>query len=148
METNKVFTEEASRLLEKESDILANELREEAINEAIRSRGEPIEVTASDVRKARALFTKRSFPLKPTTDLILWLYFGMGITMFLVGVSYPFLRKLLYEADLISRLSLMIALAGLGLALCSFFIRYYLAAVLRRKSRHRLEQLKKNTNDA
>lgn len=114
MEIRPLFTEEAERLLAEESQRLAAELRDEAINEALRLRGEPIEVTASDVRRARAVF-ERAPPslLRPTTRKLLRLYAVVGWIMFLLGVSLPTIKQVVRSSDPESQLWYLMALSGL-----------------------------------
>ena len=75
------ITEEAKKLIAEELRSLAEELEKEAIAEALRSRGRPVEVTASDVRRARIRFVKRDRPLLPVTDLLLRAYLVLGVSL-------------------------------------------------------------------
>ncbi len=140
MESKDLFTSEARRLLERESERIASELEEEAFNEALRSRGEPVEVTASDVRKAASRFVKRDVPLRPYTDLLLKVYLATGILLFFGGLLYPYIKSLLENSRSDTRISVLVAISGVVLSLFSFFFRYYMEALIRTKSRRRLEE--------
>jgi len=142
MEIKNIFTEEAIKLLEQETKRFGEELKEEAVNEALRSRGEPVEVTASDVRRAREMFQKRGAKLRPATALLLRTYMVFGALIFVVGMIYPYMREFFYKSDVESRLSFMIAIAGLTMATASFFMRNYLDMALRSKTRRTLDETK------
>jgi len=144
MDIKNIFTEEASKLLEQETKKLGEDLKREAVNEALRSRGEPVEVTASDVKRAREMFQKREQTLRPTTALILRMYTVIGALMFVVGMTYPYMREFFYKTDFESRLSFLIALTGLGLSVVSFFMKNYFDLSLRSKMRKALEESEKS----
>jgi len=139
MEIKSVFTEEATRLLDRESIQIYEELRDAAINEALRSRGEPVEVTGSDVRKARSLFIKREYPLRPMTEFVLRVYAVLGIAMMFGGLFYPYLRSFLEQSDFSSRIAIMLAFMGLVLTVVSFLSRYYFQAIYKMKFRRKPE---------
>jgi len=143
MEIKSIFTDEAASLLDRESKQLTEELREAAVNEALRSRGEPVEVTASDVRKARGFFQRRQAHLRPTTALLLRSYVVGGAVMFVIGMMYPYIREFMFERDIISKFSFLIAVSGLLISLASFFMMNYLSAILRAKSRRAMEEASK-----
>ena len=145
MDIKNIFTEEASKLLEQETNKFGVELKQEAVNEALRSRGEPVEVTASDVRRAREMFQKRERSLRPKTALILRMYTVLGALMFVVGMTYPYMREFFYRTDPVSRLSFMIALMGLALSVVSFFMKNYIDLSLRSKMRKTLEESEKSS---
>ena len=125
-----IFTKEAEQLIESEIKVISEELRQAAIDEAFQIRGEPVEVTASDVRRARNRLTWQRAPLKPKTDLILKIYIFIGATLFLVGLLYPYI-KLVAETDYV--VSLSMGLAGLIMAASAFFMRYYFSSMRRIK---------------
>jgi len=135
------FTDEARRLLEEETSRMAEELEQEAFTEALTSRGEPVEVTASDVRKARSLFVKRATPIRPQLDLLLRAYAVFGVLIFVGAILYPFVRKFIEQTDETSRVSALVALAGLIFAGVAWFGRVYLEAVHRQRIRRMNEQL-------
>lgn len=150
MEIKSIFTEEARKLLEKESKEIFKELKKAAINEALR-RGEPVEITASDVRRAKSLFIRRKIPPKPFIDFVLKIYAVLGIILFSGGFLYPILREYFYRSDYYVRYSFIIAVAGLSLALFSLLARKYFESIYRIKSKRSLEldeeeksKLKKN----
>lgn len=145
MDIKNIFTEEASRLLEQETKKFGEELKQEAVNEALRSRGEPVEVTASDVRRAGEMFQKREASLRPKTALILRMYTVLGALMFVVGMTYPYMREFFNRTDFESRLSFMIAIMGLILAVASFFMKNYFDISLRSKIRKTLEESEKGS---
>jgi hypothetical protein len=140
METFEIITEEAKRLLEEESRLLAEELKQEAVAEALRSRGRPVEVTASDVRKARIRFIKRERQLLPMTNLVLRIYAILGGFLFIGGLLYPFVKPLIEKADLVSRISLMVSGMGLVLLFAAAFGRYYFAHRYQMRAREELEK--------
>src|SRR5882762_2124819 len=93
-----LFTEEARRLLGEERKRLGDELEEEAFREALRSRGEPVEVTANDVRIATKRFVKSDSRFdsgRPSfMNTLLKTYFILGVVIFFGGVFYPYLHSL------------------------------------------------------
>jgi len=125
-----IFTKEAEQLIESEIKMISEELKQASIDEAFHIRGEPVEVTASDVRRARNRLTWQRRPLIPSTDLILKIYMFIGATLFLAGLLYPYI-KLLTETDYV--VSLSICLIGLITAISSFFMRYYFSSMRRIK---------------
>lgn len=146
MDIKTIFTEEATKLLDRESKSLAQELRDAAVNEALRSRGEPVEVTASDVRRAREMFQRREIKLRPTTDLVLRLYMIIGAGMCVVGLAYPALQDLMTRTGMESRLSLIMALAGLVTSILAFVMRQHLEAMVKGRTRRALEQEDKTSS--
>jgi hypothetical protein len=120
------ITPEAKRLLEEESMLIAQQLEQEAIAEALRNRGRPVEVTSSDVRRARIRFVKRDRPLLPVTDLLLRLYMFGGLFLLAGGFLYPLIRSYLSQQDAVTHTSLLISLMGLTIALVGFLGRYYI----------------------
>jgi hypothetical protein len=148
MTTEIAFTEEAQKLLAEEARLLREELEQEAVAEARRSRGRPIEVTASDVRRARIRFVKRDRTILPMTDLILRVYMIAGALVFVGGFLYPLLRPLLAQQDPIARTSLMISLGGLAMAAAGFFGRFYVRWVDDRRARRRYEEYEQERRDA
>lgn len=145
--TDRTFTEEAKRLLEAERERLGLELEETAFNEALISRGEPVEITASDVRKARSYFHIAPPVDRSPIDLMYKLYIWVGIAGFIGGALYPMFRKFLIEADPITKTSLTISLSGLGMALFMFFFRRYYENLRRQRMKHRGSELRSTTND-
>lgn len=145
MEIKNIFTEEAAKLLEQETKKFGEELKEEAVNEALRSRGEPVEVTASDVKRAREMFQKGEARLRPATALLLRTYMVLGALMFVVGMIYPYMREFYYKSDVESRLSFMIAIAGLIMVVASLFMRNYFDMALQSKTRRTLDKTKKES---
>jgi hypothetical protein len=144
MDIKSVFTDEATKLLETESKRMANDLREAAVNEALRSRGEPVEVTASDVRKAQELFRKQEAKLPPPRGIMLLkIYALFGGLVFFLGLLYPSVREFIFKRDLTSRLSLMVAIAGLFIALVSLFLAWYFETMLQSRPRRVLEEKQK-----
>lgn len=95
MEEDTLFTPEAERALADEAERLSAELRKESVEQALRTRGKPVEVTASDVTRARSLFVKRDLPLLPLTEMLLRAYADLGVLLILGGGLYPVVRPLL-----------------------------------------------------
>jgi hypothetical protein len=135
------FTDEARRLLQQEAARMAEELQQEAFTEALTSRGEPVEVTASDVRKARSLFVKSDKPIRPVTDFVLRVYATIGVLTFVGAILYPFVRKFIEQTDSTSRVSAWVALTGLIFAGAAWFMRVYLESARRLRSRTVSKQL-------
>jgi hypothetical protein len=147
MEKKETFTDEAVRLLREESESLTRELREAAIREALQSRGVPVEVTASDVRKARQLFVRRPPALTPMTDLILRIYTFLGALIFIFGVSFPYIRKLIHESDPVVRTSFLIGVSGFCVSLTSLFMHRCLNVVRSSRAKRRLETVEKISSE-
>lgn len=139
------FTEEAKRLLEKESQRLIEELKEQAFNEALRSRGEPVEVTATDVRRASMAFVRPRFrSLPPNLQRLLRVYLLTGIIMSLFGLgilAYPYLRSLI-QADFKSQVGFITTITGLFVSLFSTFF-LYVRDIFRSAEKRRQDKLKR-----
>src|SRR5437667_3894105 len=140
MDDDRVFTSEAARILEEESKLLIDELRQEAIDQALSSRGQPVEVTASDVRRARLRFVKREVPFMPTTEMLFRVYAVVGVVTAMGGLLYPYLMPLLEKNDPTARMSLLISIAGLSLVVASVLGRYFLRIRYEIRSRQVLER--------
>src|SRR5688500_4156707 len=121
------FTDEAKRLLEKESQRMTEELTEQALNEALRSRGEPVEVTATDVRRASMAFVRpRPQSLSPGLQRLLRVYLLTGILTSLFGLgilTYPYLKSLV-QTDFKSQIGLITTITGLLVSFFSIFLLY------------------------
>jgi len=117
------ITEEAKKLLAKEAGILAEELREEAIAEALRSRGRPVEVTASDVRRARLRFVKQE-ERRSKTEVLMQVYMIMGYLISIVAV----VSSLVLQDNPVFYLLMTVGLMMVGVGLLTWFY-------LRKKSR-------------
>jgi len=133
-----IFTKEAEQLIESEIKVISEELRQAAIDEAFQIRGEPVEVTASDVRRARNRLTWQRASLKPSTDLILKIYMFIGATLSLVGFLYPYIRQLMAETGNMSKFFVSMGLLGLITTVVSFLTRYYLSS-MRKIGKKKLE---------
>jgi|GEM_PF-4859542 len=128
MEFDAKFTDEAIRLLGEESNYLIEQFRSDCIKEALTSRGEPIEVTASDVKKVRKRFVMH-FPMieyKSNIDMLLRIYFFFGIIISVGGLAYPYIEVYFKQVNEISKTSFLVAISGLLLSVMSGIIRYYL----------------------
>lgn len=147
MNKKETFTEEATRLIKEETEALGWELRQEAISEALSSRGEPLEVTASDVKKARERFVRRKPAMMPMTTLLLRIYVIGGALVFIGGISYPYIRKIILESDQVNRIAFMIAISGLGVSLMSLFMGRYLYAIRSSRLRHHLKTNGKTSSE-
>jgi hypothetical protein len=121
-----IFTKEAEQLIESEIKVISEELRQAAIDEAFQIRGEPVEVTASDVRRVRNRLIWQRAPLKPGTDLILKIYMFIGATLFLVGFLYPYIRQLMAETGSMTKFFVSMGLFGLIITVVSLLARYFL----------------------
>lgn len=122
---NIILTEEAKRILQQENDKFILELKEAAFFEAINSRGEPVEVTASDIIRARQLF-KRTNRIKPMSDLLIKTYAILGLMMLIVGLYYPQFKSMFDTSDPISKYSLLLTVSGMAMILLSFFAQKFL----------------------
>jgi TRAP-type uncharacterized transport system fused permease subunit len=140
-----LFTPEADRLLHEESQRLHNELYAESVGEALRSRGEPIEVTASDVLRAGLLFVKKRSFLRPMTDLLTRAYVVLGALMTAVGLSYPYLRNFFSQAKLEDRFWAVVVVTGIAMALLGVLARFYFEYLYRLRTRRRLEDISRTT---
>ena len=118
------FTDGASQALHDLSAELATELRDRAIEEALRTRGEPVEVTASDVLRARYQQSHeiRVSRVSSSTSTLFRLYFYVGILTAIIGFTYPFLSGYIKTIELTQdeRLSLMLGLTGLVTSVLSY----------------------------
>lgn len=138
------FTIEAEKILEIESQSIAKELREAAINEALISRGEPIEVTACDVMKARVLFQMKQLKLedynKELREALKIL--AMLVLMIPVLIYFPTIVKIIRPGLLtqfpFSEISILFnALAGIAGIMSGILlglIAYRLGRVLNKRS--------------
>ena len=135
------FTEAAKQILAEEKENLGKGLEEEAINEAFRSRGKPIEVTSSDVLRAREHFRKKKDDLAqlgfPSTSRVLQGYFWLGIAILvataivlLLEPFYPILETVVGRDS--ERFPILIS-AGLGLLLFGIFGRRFILWRIRRR---------------
>lgn len=127
------FTKEADELLRLETHVFQNDLRRESYDSALRSRGLPVEVTASDVMRAKGLMRAGRRPITSSTDFLLKVYIIVGMCMFVAGLGYPRLKRILEESSPIDRASFTMSLAGVALAALAAFMRHYLN--VRRQSR-------------
>jgi hypothetical protein len=138
MAIKSTFTEEAMKLLEKEGKALADELRQAAINEALSSRGEPVEVTASDVRKAKESFQTKALKLRPLTPLLLKLYIWFGLFLVCCSTFAILLSSELYQ---VSRPLALLGLTGLSVSIIAYMMtRFILDARLKSRIRRPAEQ--------
>lgn len=147
MNKNEIFTEEAKKVLLEEAQRIAKELEQEAISEALRSRGEPVEVTASDVRKARVRFVRFDRPFVPRSDIILRVYAILGAVVAIGGLFYPFLRPLIISNDPTTRFSLAFAVSGLVISAVALFMRSYIKSVYETKAREKIESYEQDRLD-
>jgi hypothetical protein len=125
MKIHGVFTPEAEQLLEEQTKEIMSELRKASIEEAFQSRGEPVEVTASDVKRIISNTYLRRKSLKPATDFILRVYMIIGILIFIVAIFYGSFSSLLQNLSDSQILSFSIGIAGIVLAFTSYLMRYY-----------------------
>ena len=114
------ITSEAKQLLERQSNRLARELEQEAVRVARVSRGTPVEITVSDVKRAGSMFGRRESRLAMDSSagsssfaVLVRLYLMLGIAMVIVGALYPILLDLLEQSSPEIRVSIMITMADL-----------------------------------
>lgn len=145
MDIENVFTEAAESLLNAELGRLGADLRDEAINEALRSRGTPVEVTASDVRRAAEHFRKKKDDpgYFRSAKRLLQGYFWFGIVLIAIGVLALFVEPLIPllrlqekfgPQDLIRVSRNFVAMGGV-LLLAVAVMRWYMRVTLRRWGR-------------
>jgi hypothetical protein len=144
VERDPLFTPEAERVLAEESAHINAEFRKQAIDEALRARGTPVEVTASDVRRARSRFVRRDAPLYPMTAMLLRVYLVIGVLLAIAGIAYPTVKRLVESGDPTLRLSAMMGIAGAVLTLISFMGQYYFRARSEAASRKILERYERD----
>ncbi len=137
-----LFTEEAKQAITTETQSLSEELIEEATNEALAARGEPIEVTASDVRRARARIVRVQQSPKLSSNFLWQIYAVMGGLIALGGLIYPTVRPILESSDPVTRSSLLISLMGATMALFSLGVLYFFRLRYAALSRKKLEDYK------
>lgn len=142
MKITGTFTKEAEQLIDAEIKEISTELRSAAMDEALRSRGEPVEITASDVRRARKRLVWRRTPLRPMTELTLKLYMVIGALLFLGGLLYPYATTFIKQAARGEMVSFLMALMGLCIGLAAVFAKYYLEIVHRIRMKKRFEDIK------
>jgi len=133
------FTDEAQRALQTSLQRVERRIRAKAADLAIKARGTPTEVTASDIEKAyRELIgsgTRDVFPGKTEIDrklgrktinlrFISTLYVWFGVLIALCGVTYPFIRPKLIDPSV--RFSVLVGLSGLLVAALGQGLKAYL----------------------
>lgn len=116
MEIEHVVTSAAEKALEKELSVYSSRLREEAVKGAFSSRGKPVEVTASDVKRAaESLTTLHTDAIKSryrSTYRLLtsYLWAGIGISalaLLLMAVAAFFPLELPLSSKLVGTLGVM-----------------------------------------
>ncbi len=147
MERDTLFTPEAERILAEESSRLVEEFRQQAMDEALRARGTPVEVTASDVRRARLRFVKREGPLRPLTEMTLRVYAVLGALLVIGGTLYPVIKPLIEKGDPTFKTSLLLAGMGVVLLVTSVLGRYYLRIRNEILSRRLLERYEREREE-
>ena len=126
-------TEDAERLLHSEIESLGKDLRRAAYLEALRSRGEPVEITASDVERARERLVWKRAPLSSLAQSISQLYIILGLLLFAGGLGYPWILRTLQNESGI--LSLLVSLTGTVMVLLGLFSRFYFEHISTLRSR-------------
>lgn len=86
-----IFTDGAKEAVEDSAQEFELDLLEAAISEALITRGEPIEVTSSDVRKARSRLTRSASP-KSVMSRLFWIYRWASGTLAFLSLGYVLLR--------------------------------------------------------
>ena len=137
MEIDHTFTNAAEEALRVESAEYAARLRETAIKEALTSRGTPVEVTASDVKRAaKALRAVRAEDIAqrfPASYKLLTAYFWGGIAMSMLSLLFLSIPAYFsgIELPFSSRIVGLIGLQGAFLAAASAGMRWRLRRRLR-----------------
>ena len=127
MNTQPIFTPEAERLLLEEIVRLRGQVMDASVDEALATRGEPVEVTASDVRRAVSRLTWQRGRLGRRMDRVLRLYTLMGIGISLFGVLYFLADTILTIATVQAQIAFMTVVIGLALSGVMWAFRWYLA---------------------
>jgi hypothetical protein len=136
LEIEHTITEAGEEALRAESVFFELRLRETAIKEALTSRGKPVEVTASDVKRAvREVLTFReaaSGAFSQTYNKLFLGYFWLGIAMAALSLVFFVFRS--FEIDLYlpfpQRTVGLVGLSGIFLAALSAFMRWYVGRKL------------------
>lgn len=138
MEVEHSITEAAEQALTEESAEYVDRLRAEAVKEALAARGTPVEVTASDIRKAaHVLRADRADNLAKrhqfTYTLIEAYLFG-GVAMAVLSLVVLALPEIYYEFEfpVPDRIVGLLGLLGGFLAAVSGAMRWYLRRRVRR----------------
>jgi len=149
MEVEHIITQAAEKALSQESSKYLDQLRRASINEALSSRGKPVEVTASDVKRAAAqLRGIRADEINerfPSTYRLFTAYFWGGIAMSVVSLvflaSKTALSSFSFElTELTERLIGMIGLIGVFFAAASWAMRGYMKKKLETRANERVER--------
>ena len=133
------FTDDAQRALQQSLSRLERRIRAKAADYAIKSRGTPTEVTASDIEKAYRDLIARG-PQDAYRDRLedgrkLWrrtanlrfiatVYTWLGALIAICGATYPFVRAKLVDPSV--RFSLVFGLCGLFISAVGLSFRSYL----------------------
>jgi hypothetical protein len=136
MKIEHIFTDAAKKMLVEEQKKLSDDLREEAVNEAFRSRGKPVEVTASDVSKAAAKFRHEEIKLKvryPSTVRLLQAYIWGGLILLAFAVVAYFVGLYIEVSPIIERITAMSGMLGAIMIFLGFVMRFYLSVRLRQR---------------
>jgi hypothetical protein len=138
MEVDHSITDAAQEALLEESAEYADRLRETAIKEALTSRGTPVEVTASDVKRAartlRAVRADEVVERYPATYKLMTAYFWAGVAMgglALLLLAVPF-KELGFALPFSERIFATLGLAGAFLTAASAAMRWFMRVQLRR----------------
>lgn len=133
------FTDEAQRALQESLLRLERRIRAKAADYAIKTRGTPSEVTASDIHKAyrdlivrgpqeayRDRFEDGRKQWRKTANLrlIATFYTWFGALTAICGATYPFIRAKLLDPSF--RFSVVFGLCGLFMAMLGVSFRAYL----------------------
>jgi hypothetical protein len=150
------FTDEAQRALQNSLMRIERRIRAKAADHAIKVRGTPSEVTASDIEKAyRELVAFSNRYVVPSRiengpkhwrksnslRLLATLYTWIGALTAVCGIVYPFVRTKLLDPSV--RFSVLTGLAGVVLAALGLSLRQYLdfrEAVRKEESLKRFDQ--------
>jgi hypothetical protein len=130
MEIEHTLTQAAEKQFTAELARLGKELREEVVDQAFKTRGKPVEVTASDVRRVAQDFRfKENEHLKesPFASLVMKVYTVAGFAAMLIGLILQLSRRLFVELIFIpENLSTMLVVTGAFLVVISTFLRHFI----------------------
>ncbi len=105
------FTDSGKKAFENAEHIL-HELLRVAVYDRASHRGEPVEITQSDVEAAMNKFNFTSQKKGRMSDLIIVLYAIIGAISAAGGLIFPILNKLWTSGDYITKTSYLVAFLG------------------------------------
>jgi hypothetical protein len=121
-----LFTDEANKAIEDRCSKFKEELKLLASKEALKQRGEPIEVTKCDVLRVCNNSKYNDEYMLPKTNLVIRIYFFMGVLLSFIGLGYPFIKDFLYKANSDTIRGVLITSLGLVTITISYITREFI----------------------